>query len=69
MLFHTADVGAKVVLVGDPQQLQSIEGGAAFRSLVERRGGAEISEVRRQHEDWRRDATRDLASGRIGDAV
>ena len=27
-------VGAKVVLVGDPEQLQAIEAGAAFRSLV-----------------------------------
>jgi Ti-type conjugative transfer relaxase TraA len=69
VLSHAADAGAKVVLVGDPQQLQSIEAGAAFRSLVERHGGAEISEVRRQREDWQRDATRDLATGRIGNAV
>ncbi|PIT05468.1 conjugal transfer protein TraA [Bradyrhizobium nitroreducens] len=69
VLSHVADVGAKVVLVGDPQQLQSIEAGAAFRSLVERYGGAEISEVRRQRAYWQRDATRDLASGRIGDAI
>ncbi len=69
VLSHAADVGAKVVLVGDPQQLQSIEAGAAFRSLVERHGGAEISEVRRQRAEWQRDATRDLATGRIGDAI
>ena len=40
VLSHAADAGAKVVLVGDPQQLQSIEAGAAFRSLHERHGGA-----------------------------
>jgi ATP-dependent exoDNAse (exonuclease V) alpha subunit len=57
------------VLVGDPQQLQSIEAGAAFRSIHERHGGAEIGEVRRQREDWQRDATRDLATGRTGDAI
>ncbi|MEG8221404.1 Ti-type conjugative transfer relaxase TraA [Sphingomonas sp. HH69] len=61
--------GAKVVLVGDPEQLQAIEAGAAFRSLAERHGAAEISEVRRQHEDWQRDATRALATGRTGEAV
>ena len=61
--------GAKVVLVGDPEQLQAIEAGAAFRSLVERHGAAEISEVRRQHEDWQRDATKALATGRTGEAV
>jgi Ti-type conjugative transfer relaxase TraA len=69
VLSHAAEAGAKVLLVGDPQQLQSIEAGAAFRSIHERLGGAEISEVRRQREGWQRDATRDLATGRTGDAI
>ena len=69
VLSHAAEVGAKVVLVGDPQQLQAIEAGAAFRSIFERHGGAEIGEVRRQREDWQRDATRDLATGRTGAAI
>ncbi len=69
VLSHAAEAGAKVVLVGDPQQLQSIEAGAAFRSIHERHGGADIGEVRRQREGWQRDATRKLATGRIGDAV
>ena len=42
--------GAKVVLVGDPEQLQAIEAGAAFRALAERHGAAEIGAVRRQRE-------------------
>jgi Ti-type conjugative transfer relaxase TraA len=69
VLSHAAEAGAKVVLVGDPQQLQSIEAGAAFRSIHERHGGAEIGEVRRQSEDWQRAATRDLATGRTGEAI
>lgn len=69
VLSHAVDAGAKVVLVGDPQQLQSIEAGAAFRSLHERHGGAEIGEVRRQRMDWQRNATRDLATGRPGLAI
>lgn len=69
VLSHAAEAGAKVVLVGDPQQLQAIEAGAAFRSIHERHGGVEISEVRRQREDWQRDATRDLATGRTGNAI
>ncbi|MCB1442023.1 MAG: Ti-type conjugative transfer relaxase TraA, partial [Methyloceanibacter sp.] len=52
VLSHAAEAGAKVVLVGDPQQLQSIEAGAAFRSIHDRHGGVEIHEVRRQREDW-----------------
>jgi Ti-type conjugative transfer relaxase TraA len=61
--------GAKVVLVGDPEQLQAIEAGAAFRSIAERYGGVEITAIRRQREDWQRNATRHLATGRTGEAV
>ena len=69
VLSHAADAGAKVVLVGDPQQLQAIEAGAAFRAIHERHGGVEISEVRRQHDGWQQDATRHLATGRTGLAI
>lgn len=69
VLSHAAERGARVVLVGDPQQLQSIEAGAAFRSLHERHGGIEIETVRRQREGWQRDATRDLATGRAAAAI
>jgi len=61
--------GAKVVLVGDPQQLQAIEAGAAFRAAAERHGAVEIMDIRRQQEDWQREATRELATGRTGDAI
>jgi Ti-type conjugative transfer relaxase TraA len=69
VLSHATDAGAKVVLVGDPQQLQAIEAGAAFRSIHERHGGVEIGEVRRQRDDWQRDATGYLATGRTGHAL
>ena len=61
--------GAKVVLIGDPEQLQAIEAGAAFRALAERHGAAEITTIRRQHEAWQRDATRELATGRTEAAL
>lgn len=60
---------AKVVLVGDVEQLQAIEAGAAFRSIAERHGAVEITEIRRQSEEWQRDATRQLASGRTVEAL
>jgi Ti-type conjugative transfer relaxase TraA len=69
VLSHAAKAGTKVVLVGDIKQLQAIEAGAAFRSIHERHGGAELGEVRRQREDWQRDATRDLANAKIGQAL
>ncbi|MBU2285152.1 MAG: Ti-type conjugative transfer relaxase TraA [Gammaproteobacteria bacterium] len=69
VLSHATETGAKVVLVGDPQQLQAIEAGAAFRAVHERHGGVEISQVRRQREAWQQDATRHLATGRTGLAI
>src|SRR3989338_6799256 len=69
LLSAAEKAGAKVVLVGDPEQLQAIEAGAAFRSIAERHAHVEITEVRRQHEDWQRDATRHLATGRTGQAL
>lgn len=61
--------GAKVVLVGDPEQLQAIDAGAAFRAAAERHGAVEITAIRRQQEEWHREATRELATGRTGEAI
>jgi Ti-type conjugative transfer relaxase TraA len=69
VLSAAQEAGAKVVLVGDPEQLQAIEAGAAFRALTERHGAAEITEVRRQRSDWQRAATRELATGRTAEAL
>jgi Ti-type conjugative transfer relaxase TraA len=69
VIFEAEKRGAKVVLVGDPEQLQAIEAGAAFRSIAERHGSVEIMQVRRQSEEWQREATRDLATGRTGEAL
>jgi Ti-type conjugative transfer relaxase TraA len=69
LLSHAEATGAKVVLVGDPEQLQAIEAGAAFRAIAERVGAVEITEVRRQHEAWQQQATRELATGRTDEAL
>ena len=61
--------GAKIVLVGDPEQLQPIEAGAAFRAIVDRIGYAELETIYRQREDWMRKASLDLARGHVEEAV
>ena len=61
--------GAKLVLVGDPEQLQPIEAGAAFRAIVERVGYAELETIYRQKDAWMRAASLDLARGRIELAI
>jgi Ti-type conjugative transfer relaxase TraA len=55
--------GAKVILVGDANQLQPIEAGGSFRGICERIGRCEMSDVRRQIPDWQKEATK-LLSGR-----
>jgi Ti-type conjugative transfer relaxase TraA len=69
VLSAAKDAGAKVVLVGDPEQLQAIEAGGAFRAVAERVGSVEITTVRRQREGWQQEATKALATGRTGVAL
>src|SRR5229473_3247856 len=61
--------GAKVVLVGDAEQLQPIEAGAAFRAVAERVGYQELTAVRRQRDRWQRDASREFARGEPAHAL
>jgi Ti-type conjugative transfer relaxase TraA len=61
--------GAKIVLIGDPEQLQPIEAGAAFRAIVDRIGYAELETIYRQRQDWMRKASVDLARGNVEQAI
>ncbi|RVD57468.1 Ti-type conjugative transfer relaxase TraA [Mesorhizobium sp. M2D.F.Ca.ET.185.01.1.1] len=61
--------GAKLVLVGDPDQLQPIEAGAAFRAITDRIGYAELETIFRQRDNWMRTASMDLARGDVGAAL
>ena len=61
--------GAKLVLVGDPEQLQPINAGTPFRDLVNQIGGAALTDIHRQKEDWQRQATQDFASRRTQAAL
>ena len=69
MVETVTKAGAKLVLVGDPDQLQPIEAGAAFRAIADRIGYAELGQIYRQREIWMRAASTDLAGGRIGTAL
>lgn len=60
---------AKVVLVGDAMQLQPIQAGAAFRAIVQRIGFAELAGVRRQREEWARNASRLFARAEVETAL
>jgi Ti-type conjugative transfer relaxase TraA len=60
---------AKAVLIGDPEQLQAIEAGAAFRAIAEDVGYVALTDIRRQLESWQREATKDFAENRTKDGL
>ncbi len=61
--------GAKLVLVGDHEQLQAIGAGSPFRAIVECVGAVELREIRRQREGWQREASIAFATHRTAEAL
>ncbi|WP_257029978.1 MobF family relaxase [Nocardioides cavernae] len=61
-----AAAGAKVLLVGDPHQLQSVDAGGAFALLVDRRPDApELSEIHRFTNEWEKESSLALSRGDV----
>ena len=61
---HAAEVGAKVLLVGDWAQLQSVDAGGAFAMLVQARDDVpELVDIHRFTHEWERAASLDLRHG------
>jgi AAA domain len=69
LLDHAHQAQAKVVLVGDDRQLAAIDAGGGFRALRLRLGASELTENRRQHQAWEREALELVRSGFVEDAV
>lgn len=64
---HAAEVGAKVVLIGDWAQLSAVETGGAFGMLVRYRHEVpELTDVRRFVHDWEKGASLGLRHGNAG---
>lgn len=62
---HAAEVGAKVVLIGDWAQLSAVETGGAFGMLVRHRQSVpELTDVRRFAKEWEKSASLGLRHGR-----
>ncbi len=66
---HAADVGAKVLLAGDPAQLAAVDAGGAFGLLVRDRnasdgdGPPELAYIRRFNNEWEKAASLRLRRG------
>ncbi|ODU49873.1 MAG: hypothetical protein ABS92_04780 [Thiobacillus sp. SCN 63-374] len=73
LLDHAHKAGAKVVLVGDSQQLQPIDAGGAYRLLSERLGAARLENIVRQKNAATviqdRQIVKQFAAGQAGEAL
>jgi hypothetical protein len=69
LLDHAQRARAKVVLVGDDRQLSAIDAGGGFRALHHRLGASELTENRRQHQAWEREALELVRSGLVEETV
>ncbi|MCW2953150.1 MAG: Ti-type conjugative transfer relaxase TraA [Conexibacter sp.] len=66
---HAKQHDAKLVLVGDPRQLPEIDAGGSFRALSMRGDPIVLSDNRRQHQRWEREALEHLRSGHAEQAI
>ncbi len=62
---HVTEAGAKLVLAGDPAQLQPIAAGAPLRAIIETVGFHELTGIIRQRNLAMRTATAHFARGRM----
>jgi conjugative relaxase-like TrwC/TraI family protein len=69
LLEHALRAGGKVVLVGDDRQFASIDAGGGFRALRLRLGAAELTENRRQVQEWEQRAIDQVRAGRVEEAI
>jgi ATP-dependent exoDNAse (exonuclease V) alpha subunit len=54
---------AKIVLIGDSRQLQSIDAGGAFQAIRDEVGSSKLTTVIRQRSEWQREAAKHFAEG------
>ncbi len=66
---HINKSGAKLVLVGEREQLQSVGFGGNFSQLNQEFITTPVREINRQVDQWQRDMVEDFATGRASQAV
>lgn len=63
LLKEAHEKGSMVIITGDTEQIQAVGAGAAMRAIVERIGAFEFQVVRRQEQEWDRQAGLDIRRG------
>ena len=65
---HVNRVGAKLICLGDPDQLQACGSSGLYRSIASRFVVAKMTDIQRQREDWAKEMVQDAAAGRSHDS-
>jgi hypothetical protein len=69
LISHADERGAKLVLIGDPEQLGAIEAGGLFAAIAQRTDPVHLHEVIRHLHDVDRDAAKLIREGRAREAL
>ena len=69
ILQKAEDSGAKVILVGDYKQLQSVESGAAFRDIAKQVQPSRLEQIHRQMDEKDRTAVQQMSRGEAVKAI
>ncbi|MEC4682530.1 MAG: MobF family relaxase [Nitrospirota bacterium] len=69
LIRETEKAGAKLLLVGDESQVPPVSAGNPFATLKKELGFAELTENRRQRQDWQKDASREIREGQIKEGL
>ena len=69
LIRETEKAGAKLMLVGDESQVPPVSAGNPFKTLKQELGFAELTENRRQKQDWQKEASREIRVGEVKEAL
>ena len=69
LIRETEKAGAKLLLCGDESQVPPVGAGNPTKSLKKELGFAELTENRRQRQDWQKDASRAIREGKVAEGL
>jgi hypothetical protein len=69
LLERARDAGARVMLLGDTSQHESVGRGSVLRGLAEEHGALDLRNTRRANEEWLRGVATDLRAGVVSRAL
>lgn len=69
LVMYANKAGAKLLLVGEKEQLQNVGLSSVFRKLNDEFGFTAVTEINRQQDSWSREMVEDFACGRSAKAV